>query len=365
MLIPLRRPGNAGHDILYTGDGHAVAQGLIAGGVRGAGQVCPAGRKPLERLTFLWGEPPDEEGRRYVMAWLVDQVCGVLPLAGALGGGGIVLPEFVHPLAAENGMPVRTGQCIGHILLDANAIAAVAGLPVDGVAADAHDRLRLEGQRQVVSAGARPGGEGGAHRVRPCVPAVHAVVLKNQGLVPVLLRPHKLHIAHFCASAKSSLIPLLVLSPKCCTAFWGPHWGTGLIFRAVHDAAALVVEAEHGGHAVAALACLQCGGNTLRVPNTARAGPRSGGKPSRKAWCPRKAALILTGQPSLHQQGRMELGREGTAPLLRPTQNAQAGSPGQIVFSGRIVLQNQRQGTPCVSAGGCRASIELMCRTGL
>ena len=54
----------------------------------------------------------------------------------------------------------------------------------------------------------------------------------------------------------------------------------------------------------------------------------------------------------------MELRREGAASLPRPAQDAQAGSPGQIVFSGRIVLQNQRQGTPCVSAGGCRASIE-------
>ena len=36
--------------------------------------------------------------------------------------------------------------------------------------------------------------------------------------------------------------------------------------------------------------------------------------------------------------------------------------PGRLswsnVFSRRIVLQNPRQGTPCVSAGGCRASIE-------
>ena len=54
----------------------------------------------------------------------------------------------------------------------------------------------------------------------------------------------------------------------------------------------------------------------------------------------------------------MELGRERLDPLRRPAQDAQAGSPGQIVFSGRIVLQNPRQGTPCVSAGGCRTSIE-------
>ena len=61
MLIPLRRPGDAGHDILHTGYGHAVPKGFVPGGVRGTGKIRPAGRKALERLTFLWGEPPDEE----------------------------------------------------------------------------------------------------------------------------------------------------------------------------------------------------------------------------------------------------------------------------------------------------------------
>ena len=142
-------------------------------------------------------------------------------------------------------MPVHTGQGIGYIILDADAVAAIAGLPVNGVAADADDRLRLEGQGQVVAAGSRPGGEGGAHRVRPCVPAVHAVVLKNQGLMSVFLGPQR----------------------------------TGYIFGTVHHAAALVVEAEHGGHPVSALAGLQGGGRTLRVPDAARAGPRPGGEP--------------------------------------------------------------------------------------
>ena len=69
------------------------------------------------------------------MAWLADQVCGVLPLAGTLGGCGIVLSKFVRPLAAENGVPVHTGQGIGYIILDADAVAAIAGLPVNGIAA--------------------------------------------------------------------------------------------------------------------------------------------------------------------------------------------------------------------------------------
>ena len=61
---------------------------------------------------------------------------------------------------------IHTGQGIGYIILDADAVAAIAGLPVNGVAADADDRLRLEGQGQVVAAGSRPGGgQRGQHRV--------------------------------------------------------------------------------------------------------------------------------------------------------------------------------------------------------
>ena len=121
MSAPLRRPGDARHDILHAWHWDTITQGLVPGGVRGAGQVCPPGRKPLQRLAFPRGDTPDEEGRRRVMAWLADQVCGVLPLAGTLGGCGIVLSKFVRPLAAENGVPVHTGQGIGYIILDATS----------------------------------------------------------------------------------------------------------------------------------------------------------------------------------------------------------------------------------------------------
>lgn len=53
---------------------------------------------------------------------------------------------------------ICTGQGIGHIRLNPDAIAPIAGLPVNGIAADTHSRLRLEGQRQVVASGTSPGG---------------------------------------------------------------------------------------------------------------------------------------------------------------------------------------------------------------
>ena len=158
MAAPLRRPGDARHDILHAWHWDTITQGLVPGGVRGAGQVCPPIREPLKPLTLQWSETPDQENRQCITAWLADQIGGILPLTGTLGGGGIVLSEFVHPLAAKNGVPVRTGQGIGHIILDANAVAAIAGLPVNGIAADTHGWLRLEGQRQVVAAGTSPGG---------------------------------------------------------------------------------------------------------------------------------------------------------------------------------------------------------------
>ena len=105
MSAPLRRPGDARHDILHAWHWDTITQGLVPGGVRGAGQVCPPIREPLKPLTLQWSETPDQENRQCITAWLADQIGGILPLTGTLGGGGIVLSEFVHPLAAKNGVP--------------------------------------------------------------------------------------------------------------------------------------------------------------------------------------------------------------------------------------------------------------------
>lgn len=49
---PRDRYGDSPHDELHTGDGHAVAQRPIPGGVRGVGESRPAIREPLEPLTL-------------------------------------------------------------------------------------------------------------------------------------------------------------------------------------------------------------------------------------------------------------------------------------------------------------------------
>ena len=80
-----QRSGNARHDVFHAGNGDAVAQGLIPGGVRCAGDVRPAVRKALEPLAFQRRQAPDEPGRRFFFLCLLnDQVGGVLLLAGAL-----------------------------------------------------------------------------------------------------------------------------------------------------------------------------------------------------------------------------------------------------------------------------------------
>ncbi len=43
----------------------------------------------------------------------------------------------------------------------------------------------------------------------------------------------------------------------------------------------------------------------------------------------------VNGQPRLGLQRRLQLGRQGLAPLTGPAQDTQAGFPAQIVFSGR------------------------------
>ena len=60
-------------------------------------------------------------------------------------------------------------------------------------------------------------------------------------LAAALARPRKLHIPRFRTGAKSSLIPLLVLSPKSLTTFRGPH------FSDFHDKRHIVAAGPHTG----------------------------------------------------------------------------------------------------------------------
>lgn len=74
---------------------------------------------------------------------LINKVGGVLVLSCALSACHLAVLKSIHPLTAEHSMVVGGGERIGHILLNAQTIAAVLGLSVNGVAGDADDRISL------------------------------------------------------------------------------------------------------------------------------------------------------------------------------------------------------------------------------
>ena len=101
--------------------------------------------------------------------------------------------------------------------------------------------------------------------MRPSVPAVNAVALKNQGLMSLFLRPHE------------------------------PHWGTKHIWGTVHRAAALVIEAEDGGnHIAAAFRSFQCWGALRLITDPSGCGALSRQETSGKkkpSWIAPTAAV--------------------------------------------------------------------------
>ena len=85
-------------------------------------------------------------------------------------------------------MMVRCGECVGNVLLITNAIPAVLGLTVYGIAGDTEYGFLLH-QWHIVATSTVSGGHGGGHRMRAGVAGVDAVVLIDQRLVPMFLGP--------------------------------------------------------------------------------------------------------------------------------------------------------------------------------
>ena len=150
--------GDPPHDILHAGDGNAVAQRFVAGGVGGSRQVRPKIWKPLEALAFQRSQPANEQRHvhhqlvlphiltvgpfavtagqrpnRFLICWLTDQICGILLLAGALGGCNIAAFEYIHLLSG------------------------VGGMAVNGIAGGVSGPRLLQDQTEVVAASTRPG----------------------------------------------------------------------------------------------------------------------------------------------------------------------------------------------------------------
>ena len=156
-------------------------------------------------------------------------------LAGTLRADHLTVLELIHPLTGIDAVPICGGECIRQVVLTAKTVAAVLRLPVDRIACNADGICFLLDQRHVVAVSC---GHGGRYLVRASVAAVNAVIFVNKRLMSVLLRPQ----------------------------------GAGYIFRAIHHAAALVVEAQNRRHTVPSGAALECGSNRFVVSNAARTG---------------------------------------------------------------------------------------------
>ena len=139
-------------------------------------------------------------------------------LAGTLGADHLTVLEHIYPLTGIDAVPIRGGERIGQFILTAKTVAAVLRLPVYNVACNADGICLLLDQRHIVAARAVSCGHGRGYLVRAGVAAVNAVIFVNKRLMSVLLRPQR----------------------------------AGYIFRAIHHAAALVIEAQNGRHHVRA-----------------------------------------------------------------------------------------------------------------
>ena len=177
---------------------------------------------------------------------MANQVGCVLVLTGTLGTCHIIMPKVIHTLAAVDRVAVCGSQSIRQVILTAKTVAAVLRLPVDRIACNADGICLLLDKRSVVSSHSKKRGYGLCRLHGTAETAVLPMIIEHERLVSVLLRPQ----------------------------------GAGYIFRAIHHAATLVVEAQNRRHTAPSGAALECGSNRFVVSNAARAGTCPGRKTS-------------------------------------------------------------------------------------
>ena len=244
-------------NIHEAGNGDAVAQRPVPGGVGGAGDLRPAVREPLKPFALDGHEPPDIQPLR---RWIPNRVRGAfLPR----NSGIRAVPLLASKLT--NAVFVRRGEGIPHLLGNTDPVSAVLGLPAHRRRGDPIGAY----QRRIVPAGPHPRGQGWGNRMGACVPPVDAVTFKqHQRLVAVLLGAE----------------------------------GTCFLPLAVHHPAAVVIEAEDGWHAVPALRPLEGGGNFLGISRAAGGCSRPGAEPGGK-----HTGVSLSRQAAPAAQGGMAL----------------------------------------------------------
>ena len=190
------------HDELHTGDGHAVAQRPIPGGVRGVGESRPAIRETLEAFAFQRRQAADQSA---AICLLTYQVCGIFILSGAFCRGHIVIVKYVYTLSGiKNAVLFRRR-------------------PVSRVSLFHQRQIVASGPARAESVGAMVCGPVYLHRCRG---------FHTPGLMPVLLSPQ---------------------GPR------DPH-------RTVHHAAALVIQTYNRWHAVPTWTALEVGATDSLYP---------------------------------------------------------------------------------------------------
>ena len=179
--------------------------------------------------------------------------------------------------------------------INAKAIAAVFRLPVNGVPGNA-DRVAIRNQRRIIPARAILGRYGRYYLARPTKPGIRTVVCKYQWLMAMLLRPK----------------------------------GSGHILATFHNAAALIIQAEHRQHNRAGFAaCFQRWRAFFLVPNAVRRRRRFRQEACRSDF---RFCSMLRLQPRLYPQRFLQLGWQTLLSFFRAPQDTQAGSAAQRVF---------------------------------
>ena len=123
---------------------------------------------------------------------------------------------------------------------------------------------------------------------------------------------------------------IFVQNQRLVPVFLGPK-GAGRVLRHLHDPASLIVEAQDGGHHVAAGGALQCGSGLLLIGNASGRRSGAGAESRRKRLCLRvkrqgnHAAVRHGDQPRLNHARGFQLGRQGLAAAVTPAQDTQAG----------------------------------------
>lgn len=168
--------GDSGEDKFNAGNGYGIAKSLIPFGICRSGDRGPPIGKALESFTLHRGQAADELGRfhdQLVLSnilligafgitasqgphrGLIDKICGILVLPGALRGSHFTLRKLIYPLAAEYGMVIGRREGVGYALLNTEAIPTVLRLAVNGIAGDAQHLwllCRFCHQGEVISA---------------------------------------------------------------------------------------------------------------------------------------------------------------------------------------------------------------------